>query len=299
MLYNIYVYHTKEGRASMWDGFSRIFSYIDPYIQFPWVIQHVIDISIVAFVLYKLLLLIRGTRAEQVLKGLAILLFATNLSEILQFNNIYCILKNTATVGVIALLIVFQPELRKALEQIGRGQLLDRFFLQDEKDPTILINEIVRSVQNLARLKTGALIVIERKTGINEIIETGVKIDGQLSGALLENIFVVNTPLHDGAVVIRGDRIAAAGCFLPLTDNTNISKQLGTRHRAALGISEISDAIAIVVSEETGVISLASNGKLTRYLDSKALRELLKKVYIREKEPRSFLPKKWRSRNEQ
>ncbi|HHU77414.1 MAG: diadenylate cyclase CdaA [Caldicoprobacterales bacterium] len=283
----------------MWDGFSRIFSYIDPYIQFPWVIQHVIDISIVAFVLYKLLLLIRGTRAEQVLKGLAILLFATNLSEILQFNTIYWILKNTATVGVIALLIVFQPELRKALEQIGRGQLLDRFFLQDEKDPTILINEIVRSVQNLARLKTGALIVIERKTGINEIIETGVKIDGQLSGALLENIFVVNTPLHDGAVVIRGDRIAAAGCFLPLTDNTNISKQLGTRHRAALGISEISDAIAIVVSEETGVISLASNGKLTRYLDSKALRELLKKVYIREKEPRSFLPKKWRSRNEQ
>ena len=240
----------------MWDGFSRIFSYIDPYIQFPWVIQHVIDISIVAFVLYKLLLLIRGTRAEQVLKGLAILLFATNLSEILQFNTIYWILKNTATVGVIALLIVFQPELRKALEQIGRGQLLDRFFLQDEKDPTILINEIVRSVQNLARLKTGALIVIERKTGINEIIETGVKIDGQLSGALLENIFVVNTPLHDGAVVIRGDRIAAAGCFLPLTDNTNISKQLGTRHRAALGISEISDAIAIVVSEETGVISL-------------------------------------------
>lgn len=283
----------------MWDGFSRIFSYIDPYIQFPWVIQHVIDISIVAFVLYKLLLLIRGTRAEQVLKGLAILLFATNLSEILQFNTIYWILKNTATVGVIALLIVFQPELRKALEQIGRGQLLDRFFLQDEKDPTILINEIVRSVQNLARLKTGALIVIERKTGINEIIETGVKIDGQLSGALLENIFIVNTPLHDGAVVIRGDRIAAAGCFLPLTDNTNISKQLGTRHRAALGISEISDAIAIVVSEETGVISLASNGKLTRYLDSKALRELLKKVYIREKEPRSFLPKKWRSRNEQ
>lgn len=283
----------------MWDGLSRLISYIDPYIQFPWVIRHVIDISIVAFVLYKLLLLIRETRAEQVLKGLAILLFATKLSEILQFNTIYWILKNTATVGVIALLIVFQPELRRALEQIGRGQLFDRLFLRDDMDPSILINEVVRSVQNLARMKVGALIVIERKTGINEIIETGVKIDGELSSALLENIFVVNTPLHDGAVVIRGDRIAAAGCFLPLTENNNISKQLGTRHRAAIGITEVSDAIAIVVSEETGVISIADNGKLTRYLDAKALKEILKKVYIREKEPRSFIPKKWRSRNEQ
>ncbi|NLU36210.1 MAG: TIGR00159 family protein [Clostridiales bacterium] len=283
----------------MWDGLSRLISYIDPYIQFPWVIRHVIDISIVAFVLYKLLLLIRETRAEQVLKGLAILLFATKLSEVLQFNTIYWILKNTATVGVIALLIVFQPELRRALEQIGRGQLFDRLFLRDDMDPSILINEVVRSVQNLARMKVGALIVIERKTGINEIIETGVKIDGELSSALLENIFVVNTPLHDGAVVIRGDRIAAAGCFLPLTENNNISKQLGTRHRAAIGITEVSDAIAIVVSEETGVISIADNGKLTRYLDAKALKEILKKVYIREKEPRSFIPKKWRSRNEQ
>ena len=283
----------------MWDGLSRLISYIDPYIQFPWVIRHVIDISIVAFVLYKLLLLIRETRAEQVLKGLAILLFATKLSEVLQFNTIYWILKNTATVGVIALLIVFQPELRRALEQIGRGQLFDRLFLRDDMDPSILINEVVRSVQNLARMKVGALIVIERKTGINEIIETGVKIDGELSSALLENIFVVNTPLHDGAVVLRGDRIAAGRCFLPLIENNIISKQLGTRHRAAIGITEVSDAIAIVVSEETGVISIADNGKLTRYLDAKALKEILKKVYIREKEPRSFIPKKWRSRNEQ
>jgi diadenylate cyclase len=283
----------------VWDGFSRVFSYIEPYIQFPWVIQHVIDISIVAFVLYKLLLQIRETRAEQVLKGLAILLFATKLSEFLQFNTIYWILKNTATVGVIALLIVFQPELRRALEQIGRGQLFDKLmFLQNDKDPTLLINEIVRAVQNMAKARIGALIVVERKTGVNEVIETGVKIDGELSGSLLENIFVPNTPLHDGAVIVRGDRIAAAGCFLPLTENSNISKQLGTRHRAALGISEISDALAIIVSEETGIISVASNGKLTRYLDSKGLKEMLRKIYIKEKEPRSFIPKKWRSRNE-
>ncbi|MGI6538776.1 MAG: diadenylate cyclase CdaA [Caldicoprobacterales bacterium] len=282
----------------MRDWFYRISSYIEPYIQFPWVIQHIIDIVIVAFVLYKLLLLIRETRAEQVLKGLAIILFVTKLSELLRFNTIYWILKNTATVGVIALLVVFQPELRRALEQIGRGQLLDRFFLNDEKDPTYIINEIVRAVQNMAKNKVGLIIVIEGKTGVNDVIETGVRIDGELTAALLENIFVVNSPLHDGAVIIRGDRIAAAGCFLPLTDNSGISKQLGTRHRAALGISEVSDALAIVVSEETGVISMASNGKLTRYLDAKSLREILKKVYVREKETRSLIPKKWRSRND-
>ncbi len=280
----------------MWDWFSKIISYIEPYIQFPWVIQHVLDILIVTFVLYKLLLLIRETRAEQVLKGLGILLLVTYLSEVLQFSTVYWILKNTATVGVIALLIVFQPELRRALEQIGRGQLLDRLFLHDDQDFTKLVNELVHSVQNLAKSKTGALIVLERKTGINEVIETGVKIDGELSEALLLNIFFENTPLHDGAVIIRGDRVAAAGCFLPLTENSNISKQLGTRHRAALGITEISDSIAIVVSEETGVISIASNGKLTRYLDSKALREMLRKYLIREKETRSLIPKKWREK---
>ena len=284
----------------MLDGLSRMFSYIEPYVQFPWVIRHIIDISIVSYVVYKMLLLIRETRAEQVLKGLTILLFVTKLSEWLQLNTIYWILKNTATVGVIALLIVFQPELRKALEQIGRGRIFDRFmFIQDEKDPLFFINEIARAVQDMARAKIGALIVIERKTGIGDVIETGVKIDGELSGSLLENIFVPNTPLHDGAVIVRGYRIAAAGCFLPLTDNGNINKQLGTRHRAALGISENSDALAIVVSEETGVISIANNGKLTRYLDSKGLKEILKKVYVKEKEPRSFIVKKWRSRNEQ
>lgn len=283
----------------MWEGFSKIFSFIEPYIQFPWVIQHVIDISIVAFVLYKLLLLIRETRAEQVLKGLAILLFATKLSEILQFNTIYWILQNTVTVGVIALLIVFQPELRRALEQIGRGKIFDRsMFIQNDRDPYLIISEIVKAVQNMAKDKTGALIVVENKTGVNDVIETGVKIDGELSGALLENIFVPNTPLHDGAVIIRGDRIAAAGCFLPLTENPNLSKQLGTRHRAALGISENSDAMAIIVSEETGIISVASNGKLTRYLDSKGLKEMLKKIYVKEKDTRSLILKKWRTKNE-
>ncbi|MBE3100816.1 MAG: TIGR00159 family protein, partial [Firmicutes bacterium] len=186
-----------------------------------------------------------------------------------------------------------------ALEQIGRGKIFDRsMFIQYDRDPYLIISEIVKAVQNMAKDKTGALIVVENRTGVNDVIETGVKIDGELSGALLENIFVPNTPLHDGAVIIRGDRIAAAGCFLPLTENPNLSKQLGTRHRAALGISENSDAMAIIVSEETGIISVASNGKLTRYLDSKGLKEMLKKIYVKEKDTRSLILKKWRTKNE-
>ncbi len=283
----------------MWEGFSRFISIIEPYIQFPWVIQHVIDITIVSYVLYRLLLLIRETRAEQVLKGLFILLFVTKLSEILKLHAIFWILKNTVTVGVIALLIVFQPELRRALEQIGRGKLFDRtMFLPNERDPSLVIGEIVKAVQNMAKDKTGALIVVERKTGINDVIETGVQIDGQLTGELLENIFFPNTPLHDGAVIIRGDRLAAAGCFLPLTENPNLSKQLGTRHRAALGISESSDALAIIVSEETGIISVANDGKLTRYLDSKGLREMLKNIYGKDKEFKPLSLIKWRTKND-
>ena len=281
----------------MWDWISRLFSYIEPYIQFPWVIRHIIDIAIVSFVLYRLLLLIKETRAEQVLKGLAILLFATKLSEILQLYTIFWILKNTVTVGVIAILIVFQPELRRALEHIGRGKFFDRsIFIRDDKEPSLVIDEIVKAAQNMAEKKIGALIVVERNTGINDVIETGVSIDAELTGALLENIFMPNAPLHDGAVIVRKDRIAAAGCFLPLTENPNISKQLGTRHRAALGISESSDALAIIVSEENGIISTANNGKLTRYLDGKGLEDMLNKIYVKDKQARAIFPKKWRAK---
>jgi diadenylate cyclase len=247
--------------------------------------------------LYRLLLLIKETRAEQVLKGLAILLFATKLSEILQLYTIFWILKNTVTVGVIAILIVFQPELRRALEHIGRGKFFDRsIFIRDDKEPSLVIDEIVKAAQNMAEKKIGALIVVERNTGINDVIETGVSIDAELTGALLENIFMPNAPLHDGAVIVRKDRIAAAGCFLPLTENPNISKQLGTRHRAALGISESSDALAIIVSEENGIISTANNGKLTRYLDGKGLEDMLNKIYVKDKQARSIFPKKWRAK---
>lgn len=279
---------------------SDIIYFMEPYIQFPYVIRHVIDIALVAFVLYRLILLIQKTQAEQVLKGLTILLVITWLSGALRLNTVYWILRNTATVGVIALLVVFQPELRRALEQIGRGKIFEKaaIFTQDERDTDFIVEEITRAVQNMSKDKVGALIVIERKTGINDVVETGVAIDGRLSQQLLENIFVINTPLHDGAVVLREDRIAAAGCFLPLTKNPNVDKQLGTRHRAALGISENSDAVAIVVSEETGIISMADDGKLTRYLDPKILGDILNDIYGQEGEHWTFDFKKWRAKNE-
>jgi len=285
----------------MWDWLSNLIYYLEPYFQFPNVIRHIVDIVVVAYVIYKLLLLIRETRAEQVLKGLAILLFVTFMSFVLGLKTIYWILSRTIDLGLIALLIVFQPELRRALEQIGRGQIFERVpFAQlvEKGNWSECVGEIVKAVQNLAKTKTGALIIIEQKTGINDVIETGVKVDAHLTGELLETIFVPNNPLHDGAVIIRDGRIAAAGCFLPLTENPNLSKQLGTRHRAALGISEHSDALAIIVSEETGVISMASDGKLTRYLDPKGLREILESLFVKEKEIRPFNIIKWRSKHE-
>ncbi|WP_207649016.1 diadenylate cyclase CdaA [Caldicoprobacter faecalis] len=269
-----------------------------PYFQFPDIIRHIVDVAIVAYALYKLMLLIRETRAEQVLKGLAILLFATWVSNILNLNTVHMILRNTAQLGVIALLIVFQPELRRALEQIGRGRIFDKvMFTQNDEDVTEVIENIVGAVQNLSSSRTGALIVIERKTGLNDVVETGVRLDARLTRELLENIFVPNTPLHDGAVIVRESRIVAAGCFLPLTENPNLSKQLGTRHRAALGISEASDALAIIVSEETGIVSIASDGKLTRYLDAEGLRSILEKIYIKDKELKPFSLIKRRSKD--
>jgi diadenylate cyclase len=240
-----------------------------------------VDITVVAFVLYRLIILIRGTRAVQLIKGLVVLFAASFLAKILKLSTIDWILEQVRLALVVALPIVFQPELRRALEQLGRGKFFARpLAFLGEEDMSRLISELVRGIQILVKLKYGALIVIERETGVSDYIETGVSLDSVVSAELLINIFVPNTPLHDGAAVIRGDRIAAAGCFLPLSENPYLNKQLGTRHRAALGISENSDAIAIVVSEETGTVSLAQDGKLVRFLDEKKLREMLEDSFV-------------------
>jgi len=248
-------------------------------------LMDLLDIAIVAYVSYKAITLIRGTRAVQLLKGLAVLLVSTKVSEWLGLYTINWILKNTMTVGVIALLVVFQPELRRGLEQLGRGRFFTTTLLGlGDKELNRLLDHITEAAEELSKNRIGALIVMEKQTGLNEYIETGVKINGNVSVELLLNIFVPNTPLHDGAVIIRNDKIIAAGCYLPLTENPNLSKELGTRHRAALGVTEESDAVAIIVSEETGVISVAKEGKLTRYLDVKTLKNMLRDIFeIKEK----------------
>ncbi len=258
----------------------------------------IIDIFIVAFVFYQLMLLISGTRAEQLIKGLVILLVLLKVSEWSKLYVLHFILKNTLTLGVVALLIVFQPELRRALEYIGRHKIVGSGMSnEDATDIIHSIKQVVEAASILSREKTGALIVFERETGLGDIIPTGVKIDGVLSNGLLLNIFVPNTPLHDGAVIIRKGRIVAAGCFLPLSDSRNLSKEIGTRHRAALGICEESDAVVVIISEETGAISIAVGGKLSRFLDAHTLESrLISEMHVND-EP-SILKKKWRKSHE-
>ncbi|NLZ39506.1 MAG: TIGR00159 family protein [Firmicutes bacterium] len=241
---------------------------------FSW--RSILDIAIVTFVFYKAIVLIRGTRAEQLVKGLAVLLIATVVSRQLKLYAFDWLLTNFMTMGIVAIPIVFQPELRRALETLGRGKIFTRSSqLYGDADFDRMLEEIIKAIQVLVKKRVGALIVLERETGLNEIVETGIVIDGQISAELLINIFMPRSPLHDGALIIRGNRIIAAGCFLPLTENPNLSKGLGTRHRAALGLSEQSDAICIVVSEETGAVSLTNDGELTRYLDDTTLKQML------------------------
>ena len=262
-------------------------------------IRDIIDILIVAVAFYKLFMLIRETRAEQLTKGILALFVFTKISDWLELYTVYWILENAMTVGVLAILIVFQPELRRALEYIGRSSFFTKSFIEIKGESlSQVVDEIVEAVASLSRQKIGALIVIERTTGLNEIAETGTQINGKVSSDLLINIFIPNTPLHDGAVIIKEDIIKAAGCFLPLTENTSLSKELGTRHRAALGISEKSDCLAIIVSEETGAISIAENGSIARYLDTKTLRQILMDMY-KPKDQKDTFVAKWRRKDEQ
>lgn len=239
-------------------------------------ITNLIDIAIVAFVLYRFMLLIKGTRAVQLLKGLAVLVVATAASSLLQLYTLQWILKQAMTALIVALPIVFQPELRRALEKLGGGRFLSRQFNHmGDAELNVLVDEIVRAVRIMSKEKIGALIVLERSTGLEEYIDTGIKVGGRVSGELLVNIFIPRTPLHDGAVIIRGDRIMAAACVLPLTQAQNLSRSLGTRHRAAIGMTEESDCLAVIVSEETGIVSLAVEGVLARGLDEKLLADRL------------------------
>ncbi|MDT8715864.1 TIGR00159 family protein [Clostridium sp. 19966] len=245
-------------------------------------ITSVLDILVISYIFYKGYTLIKETRAEQLLKGLLLVVLLIPISDLLNLTMLNLILNKTITIGVLSLVIIFQPEIRRALEHLGRSAFMERhILLEDDEVMQKVITEVVIAVDNLAKTKTGALIAIEQKTGLNDVIASGTLIDARVSSALLENIFVVNTPLHDGATIIRNDRILAAGCVLPLTANTDINKKLGTRHRAAMGITEISDALLVIVSEETGIISLSVNGKITRNYDKDRLKDILIRIMKR------------------
>lgn len=246
-------------------------------------LNDILDIVIVAFIFYKILEFIKETRAQQLIKGLLVLVAAFFLSDLFNLYALNWLLRGTMTVGAIALVVVFQPELRRALEYVGRSKIVKAPFGQlDKEKAKAITDEFVKAVSACSSTKTGALIILERETSLTEIAESGTEINADISAQLLLNIFYEGAPLHDGAVIIRGDQIYAASCVLPLTNNKDLNKSLGTRHRAGIGITEHSDAISLIVSEETGIISMAVNGKLTRFLDAKNVEKTLLNLYLSE-----------------
>lgn len=273
------------------DAINAVIDYILRYAQL-FRIADIIDIGIVAVITYYLLGLIRETRAVQLVKGIAILFLVLQLSAWLKLTVLNYLLKTTMQVGMFAVVVIFQPELRSILERVGRsrvGKLMDiATYTGAEEKTSRTIHEIAVAAVDLSKTKTGALIVLERETKLGDVMKTGTMLNAEVSAPLLENIFVVNTPLHDGAVIIRGDKILMANCLLPLTSNGNLSLELGTRHRAAIGISEASDAVVVVVSEETGKISLAVNGTLTRNMSEETLTKALTKMMGNTAPPDTF-----------
>ena len=231
-------------------------------------------------IIYELLLLTRHTRGSALLKGLFLLFVIVILSNVLGLTSLNWLLLAVLQNGALVLVILFQPELRKALERMGRSRLITKGNRRNEdEDRNTVITEIVQTVVDLSRRRVGALIVFERQTGLQDVIETGTQLNAEISAPLLENIFEPNTPLHDGAVVIQDDQIMAAACILPLAEASGVSRELGTRHRAAIGISESTDAAVIVVSEETGIVSLATDGTLKRPFSVDELRTFLGTLY--------------------
>ena len=241
----------------------------------------VLEIVILAFVIYHVALWIKNTRAWTLLKGIIVLLACYVIAYILGMNVIVWIFERTISIGITALMIVFQPELRRALEELGQKNIVSTLIPfddtrnQNERFSERSINEIVKATVEMAKVKTGALIIIEKDIDLSEYERTGIELDSTISSQLLINIFEHNTPLHDGAVIIRGDRIVSATCYLPLSDNLGLNKSLGTRHRAGVGISEVTDSLTIIVSEETGRISVAVGGKLLRNIDGDLLKKKL------------------------
>lgn len=245
-------------------------------------IGDVVDILLVTYVFYKLTMLIRGTKAIQLLKGIAVVIAVWFLSSAFQLQTLKWLVEQVINFGFLAIIIIFQPELRRALEQLGRGRFFTRYASIEEDEYNELIEALVKAATYMGKRRIGALVSIERETGMNEYVETGVPVQAKITSELLINIFIPNSPLHDGAVIVNKNNILAAACYLPLSESRFIPKELGTRHRAAIGVSEVTDSLTLVVSEETGQISLAKNGEIHRDLDEDKLKELLTAELLRQ-----------------
>ncbi|HHT95083.1 MAG TPA: diadenylate cyclase CdaA [Clostridia bacterium] len=258
------------------------------------VISAIIDIAIVSVLIYKLMIFVKEIRAWSLLKGVLVIVFVAIVSNLLGLQIMTFLFNNIITFAALSVVVLFQPELRKVLERLGTSEIT-HFFTNTGSEETLMIttvvDEIVKACESMADRYTGALIVIEKSTKIGEFINTGIQLNADVSKEILENIFVPKTPLHDGAVIIRKDKIVAAACLLPLTDNPNLSTELGMRHRGGLGITEVSDCIAVIVSEESGKISYASNGGLVRNLSPDSLRKALLMNLVREKKEKNRIGK--------
>lgn len=283
---------------------DQIFSFITKYgTTFSWHsqtigIMDIIEILIVSFLVYHILIWMKSTKAWFLMKGMGIILIFILIAIICKMQTILWIVEHVISIAITAIVVVLQPELRRALEELGRKNIIASIFSFDkdtqERFSDKTVNDLVKASFEMGKVKTGALIVIQQNVTLSEYERTGIEVDGLVSSQLIINIFEHNTPLHDGAVIVRGDRIVSATCYLPLSDNTAISKELGTRHRAGMGISEVTDAMTIIVSEETGNVSVAYEGDLYRNLDSAGLREMLQ--MIQNKEPEDKKHRLWKGR---
>ena len=284
--------------STVWNYIENV---INKYLAIPHVyISDIVEIVLIAILMYYVILWFRKSRAWVLLKGISVLIVIMVLASLFNLSTIVWLINKTLSAGIIALVIIFQPELRRALEELGRKNVMFKVLkiggnMVDDQFDDKSIDEITRATLEMAKAKTGALIVISQEHDLLQYIETGIRVDAKISSQLLINIFEKNTPLHDGAVIIEGNRIIAATCYLPLSDSVSLSKDLGTRHRAGMGISEVTDCIVIIVSEETGSISIAKEGKLIRYADAAILKSELHKAQVQEEEKKTR--KFWKGRD--
>ena len=284
---------------------TQLISLAEKYISFEsiprMVVTDYVEILIISFLVYEVMVWIKNTRAWSLMRGMVVIVLFILLAYVFQMTTILWLVKNALNVALMALVVVFQPELRKALDMLGRKSILSSLFAfngsgnVDERFSDKTINEIIKACYEMGKARTGALIVIAQNDSLSEYIRTGIELDSIVSNQLLINIFEHNTPLHDGAVIVEGNRVVSATCYLPLSDNMALSKELGTRHRAGVGISEVTDSLTIIVSEETGRVSIAYGGELFRNVDADFLREKLVKLQNKTVDDRKF--KLWKGRS--